>query len=191
MPLNVRATSTPAGNDTTTNEVTVRVARRAHDAARGFTNSIAIPAAGTARSDQRVPGLTGRGHVSSGTVLVVDDDDGVRTVATLSLERAGFCVVSARDGEEGLALVRKHRGAFDVVLLDMTMPKLSGAVTFHLIKQLRPELPIVLTSGYIEPEVESRFGPDQIAGFLQKPFTLATLVRMIQDAVTHRAQVQV
>ena len=168
MPHIVRATSTAARHDTTTNEVTVRV------------DSPLLP-------EQTVSLVAD----ASGTVLVVDDNDGVRTVATLSLERAGFCVVSARDGEEGVALVQKHFSAFDVVLLDMTMPKMSGADTFHLIKQLRPELAIVLTSGYTEPDFESRFGPDQIAGFLQKPFTPATLVRMVQDAVTHRVRVQV
>ena len=129
--------------------------------------------------------------MSSGTVLIVDDDDGVRTVATLSLERAGFLVVSARDGEEGVTLMRSRGGEFDIVLLDMTMPRLSGADTLHIFRQLRPELPVVLTSGYTEPDVESKFGADEIAGFLQKPFTPATLVRTIQDAVRHRAKEQV
>jgi CheY-like chemotaxis protein len=122
-------------------------------------------------------------QASIGTVLVVDDDDGVRTVATLSLERAGFRVVSARDGEECLALMRNSGSEFNAVLLDMTMPKMSGAQTCRLIAQMRPELPIVLTSGYTEPDAEGRFDIRDVAGFLQKPFTPATLVKMVQDAV--------
>jgi CheY-like chemotaxis protein len=70
----------------------------------------------------------------------------------------------------------------------MTMPRLSGADTCRLLKKMRPELPIVLTSGYTEPDAGSRFSADEVAGFLQKPFAPATLVRMIQDAVQGRVQ---
>ena len=129
-------------------------------------------------------------RASSGTVLIVDDNDGVRTVATLSLERAGFRVASARNGEEGMALMRDRGGDFDAVLLDITMPLLSGAQTCRLIRTLRPELPIVLTSGYPEHDAESRFDTGEVAGFLQKPFSPANLVKMIQDAVQHRPQEQ-
>ena len=122
---------------------------------------------------------------------VVDDDAGVRTVATLSLERAGFRVVAACDGEDGVALFRERGSEFDAVLLDMTMPRLSGVETCHLLKTMRPEVPIVLTSGYTEPDAGSRFIADEVAGFLQKPFTPATLVKMIQDAVHGRVQEQV
>jgi CheY-like chemotaxis protein len=149
-----------------------------------------LPAIAPPQSRQRITASMPTAHIASGTVLIVDDDDGVRTVATLSLERAGFNVVTACDGEQGMALMDARGGEFDAVLLDMTMPRLSGADTLHLIRQLRPELPIVLTSGYTEPDVESRFVADDIAGFLQKPFTPATLVRTIQDAVRRRVEEQ-
>jgi signal transduction histidine kinase/CheY-like chemotaxis protein len=149
-----------------------------------------LPALGVARSDKTVPGVTLKPPVSSGTILIVDDDAGVRTVATLTLERAGFRVVAACDGEDGVALFRERGSEFDVVLLDMTMPRLSGVETCHLLKKMRPELPIVLTSGYTEPDAGSRFIAGEVAGFLQKPFTPATLVRTIQDAVHGRVQEQ-
>lgn len=147
-----------------------------------------LPAVGSTQSDHAIPGVSTQTPVSSGTILIVDDDDGVRTVATLSLERAGFQVVAACDGEEGVALLKERGSEFDAVLLDMTMPRLSGADTCRLIKMLQPSLPIVLTSGYTEPDAGARFGADEVAGFLQKPFTPATLVRMIQDAVHGRGQ---
>jgi CheY-like chemotaxis protein len=147
-----------------------------------------LPAVGIVAPHPPVPHSAQKTPASSGTILIVDDDDGVRTVSTLSLERAGFRVVTARDGEEGMALMAQRGGDFDAVLLDMTMPRLSGAETCHLIRQLRPELPIVLTSGYTEPDAEGRLDIRDVAGFLQKPFTPATLVRMIQDAVRRRAQ---
>ena len=142
-----------------------------------------LPAVAKAPADRQTPGVMAKAFQSSGTVLVVDDDDGVRTVATLSLERAGFRVVAARDGEEGVAALRERVGEIDAVLLDMTMPRLSGADTCHMIRQMLPDLPIVLTSGYTEPDAITRFAADEVAGFLQKPFSPATLVRMIQDAV--------
>ena len=145
----------------------------------------------TSEADRHVTGVPVKAPVATGTILVVDDDEGVRKVATLSLRKAGFTVVAACDGEEGMAVLRERGDDFDAVLLDMTMPRLSGAETCSLIRQLRPALPIVLTSGYTQPEAAARFGPDEIAGFLQKPFTPATLVRMMQDAVHRRAQEQV
>jgi PAS domain S-box-containing protein len=145
-----------------------------------------LPAAAASSADRQAPGASAKTLLSSGTILVVDDDDGVRTVATLSLERAGFRVVAAGDGEEGVAALRERAGEIDAVLLDMTMPRLSGAETCHLIRQMQPELPIVLTSGYTEPDAITRFAADDVAGFLQKPFSPATLVRTIQDAVQRR-----
>ena len=68
----------------------------------------------------------------------MDDDPEVRTVATVSLERAGFRVVAACDGEDGVALFRERSSEFDALLLDMTMPRLSGVETCHLLKKVRP-----------------------------------------------------
>ena len=147
-----------------------------------------LPPVVTGSANRQTAGSLQKAQASIGTVLVVDDDDGVRTVATLSLERAGFRVLSVRDGEECMAMMRKSGPEFDAVLLDMTMPKLSGAQTCRLIAQMRPELPIVLTSGYTEPDTEGRFDMRDVAGFLQKPFTPANLVRMVQDAVRRRPQ---
>jgi signal transduction histidine kinase/ActR/RegA family two-component response regulator len=146
-----------------------------------------LPAVPAGLASRQTNGSPQRAQASDGTILVVDDDDGVRTVATLSLERAGFRVVSTSNGEECMALMRSG-AAFDAVLLDMTMPKLSGAQTCRLLTQLRPELPIVLTSGYTEPDAGGGVDFRAVAGFLQKPFTPASLVQMIQQAVQQTAQ---
>jgi PAS domain S-box-containing protein len=116
-------------------------------------------------------------------VLIVDDEEGVRRIAGESLRRAGFEVVVAGDGVEAVALIRGGDVRFDAMLLDMTMPRMSGVETCAVIKGLLPDLPVIVTSGYSEQDAASRFEVGAIAGFIQKPFLPSALVRMMQDAV--------
>jgi CheY-like chemotaxis protein len=111
----------------------------------------------------------------------VDDEAGVRTIARESLKRAGFHVTTANDGAEAVDMFGAG-SEFDVVLLDMTMPRMNGLETFRRIKERQPALPIVLTSGYSAQEATARFD-DGIAGFIQKPFMPSALVRTMLDAV--------
>ena len=117
------------------------------------------------------------------TVLIVDDEASVRRVAAEVLSRAGFQVTVAAHGEEALEIVRGREAAFDAVLLDMTMPRLSGVETFRVLREVCPALRIVLTSGYSEEDAAARFGTDGLAGFVQKPFLPQTLVRAMIEAV--------
>jgi CheY-like chemotaxis protein len=121
--------------------------------------------------------------VAGARVLVVDDEPGVRTIARESLRRAGFEVATVNDGAEAIDLLTTDRG-FQVVLLDMTMPRMNGTEAFRLIKELQPDLPVVLTSGYSAQEAVGRFGNDGIAGFIQKPFMPAALVKAMHDAIS-------
>jgi signal transduction histidine kinase/CheY-like chemotaxis protein len=116
-------------------------------------------------------------------VLVVDDEAPVLRVASEMLSRAGFDVTSAAGGAEAVALAARPEGAFEAVLLDMTMPKMNGAETFKRLRALRPGLPVVLMSGCTGDEAVSRFGLEGLSGFVQKPFLPASLVRAIADAV--------
>ena len=122
-------------------------------------------------------------------VLVVDDEMSVRAIAKESLVRAGFEVVTASDGESAVDLVRES--PFDGVLLDLTMPGMTGVDVFREMKRLRPELPIVLTSGYSRQQTAARFSTADIDGFIQKPFLPSALVRTLQAAVSARTAGQV
>lgn len=112
--------------------------------------------------------------IGSGIVLVVDDEEMVRDVARMMIESFGFTVFTARDGAEGLEVVESGQ-ELDAVLLDLTMPRMSGDETFRAIHRLRPNLPVILVSGYNEQEVNEQFVGRGIAGFIQKPFQLAEL----------------
>lgn len=119
----------------------------------------------------------------TGTVLVVDDEPGVRFVATRALERAGFTVVTAEDGERAVELFGAHRDELVAVLLDLTMPHRSGDQVFDEIHPLRPELPVLLCSGFTQEEATRRFGGQQLAGFLQKPYRPSALVAKLRDVL--------
>ncbi len=120
---------------------------------------------------------------SRGTVLVVDDEDCVRNLASESLIGAGYQVVLAEDGEMAVSLFRINPYRFSAVLLDLKMPRLDGENTFFVLRQIAPDLPVVLTSGFDEELVHQRFLDSGLAAFLPKPFRPATLVATIGEAI--------
>ncbi len=103
------------------------------------------------------------------TVLVVDDDESVRTVAVDMLEVVGWNVISAVDGNATIQALADHRDEVGVVLLDYMMPGMPSADVATELKRLAPEIPIILSSGYAESEATATFPGKGLAGFLQKP----------------------
>jgi PAS domain S-box-containing protein len=103
-------------------------------------------------------------------VLVVDDDESVRAVTSALLLRRGFRVSEAPDGETALAMFRAAPAEYALVVLDLTMPGMDGDATFRALHSVRPDVRVLLTSGYHETEVTQLFAGRGLAGFLQKPF---------------------
>jgi PAS domain S-box-containing protein len=123
-----------------------------------------------------------------GTVLVVEDEEGVREVVRRMLERLGFQVITAEDGIAALERLEAHQGAIAAVLLDLSMPRMTGQEALHEIRRLRPDVPMVLMSGYTEQEVASKLldSVGGATGFLQKPFLpedLTSVLREVSQAV--------
>lgn len=125
-----------------------------------------------------------KGQRGTGTVLVVDDEETVRVVAKRMLKGAGFAVLTACDGEEAVALYRQHQQEIVCVLLDLTMPKQNGEESFRALRQIRPDVRVVLSSGYNAEFATARFAG--LAGFLQKPYQLNTMVAAVRDAIAGR-----
>jgi PAS domain S-box-containing protein len=119
----------------------------------------------------------------SGLVLVVDDDEAVRALASDTLERAGFDVLVAADGARAVEIFEERGADIRAVLLDRTMPGVGGEETFERIRGIRPEVPVVLVSGYSERSASERFVGKGLAGFLQKPFLPSMLVGAIREAL--------
>ncbi|MDP9169072.1 MAG: response regulator, partial [Acidobacteriota bacterium] len=122
-------------------------------------------------------------------VLVIDDEQVVRQTAKSMLERYGYAVYVAENGKEGVDLYRGLGTKVDVILLDMTMPVMSGTETFRELKNMNPGLPVILSSGYNEVEAIQRFTGKGLAGFIQKPYSAAALANKISTIIEEwRAQ---
>ncbi|MDB6114187.1 MAG: sensor histidine kinase response regulator [Lacunisphaera sp.] len=111
----------------------------------------------------------------SGSVLIVDDEEAVRATAAQMIAYFGFDVRQADSGQQALDLMRANPTAFDLVLLDLTMPGMDGYATFTALRQLRPEQRIVIFSGYSAHDARQRFAGQNLNGFLQKPFSANSL----------------
>ncbi len=116
----------------------------------------------------------------TGTILVVDDEGIIRDLARSALEASGFKVLEARDGLEAVELFQAGQ-AVDLVLLDMTMPRMGGAEAFRLIRDLAPNVKVLLTSGYTQRESLESLADLPPDGFLQKPFRIKELVNRVRD----------
>jgi signal transduction histidine kinase/ActR/RegA family two-component response regulator len=123
-----------------------------------------------------------------GTVLVVDDEETVRAVAQDMLQKAGFEVITAADGEEAVEVFKRLEKSLVCVVLDLTMPRMNGEETFRMLKQINPQIPVILSSGYNQQEILTRFVDKGLAGFLQKPFRSADVYEKIKEAL-HSAKV--
>jgi len=117
----------------------------------------------------------------SGAVLLVDDEDGVRTVAGRILEQLGYQVVSAESGRRALEIYRRERDRIDLVILDMLMPGMGGAETFQQLKGVDPQVRVLLSSGYsVDGEAQEVMAAGA-RGFIQKPYRLAALSQKVAE----------
>lgn len=119
----------------------------------------------------------------NGTVLVVDDEEAVCTLACRMLNKLGFSVLSAKDGRQGMEMYRNNTDKIDCVLLDLTMPHMDGEEAFCEIRRINKNARVILSSGYNEMEITERFVGKGLAGFIQKPYQFATLREKIKEVL--------
>ena len=125
--------------------------------------------------------------VGTGTILVIEDEACLRELSKAILKRSGYSVLLAKDGREGVEVFRQNAPGIAAVLLDMTMPVMGGHEALRLIREIRPGVPIILSSGYSEVFAREELG-DTIVGFIQKPYVAAKLVESIQEAMRTSAR---
>jgi len=122
----------------------------------------------------------------TGAILVIDDEDVIRQTLRMMLTMMGFTVLEAANGEEGLACFDAQHEAITLVILDMTMPGMSGDEVFTALQKISPDVQVLLSSGYSDVELKPRFEGRGLAGFLQKPFTPKLLKSLLYD-ILHAA----
>ena len=131
-----------------------------------------IPAAGEMSSS-----------VSGGTVLVVEDEETLRSSVSKLLELRGFSVMTASDGCAALDALRAPQCPIRVILLDVNLPGASSRVVFEEARRLNPDIKVIATSGYGE-RVAAASLPGAADRFIQKPYKIGDLVQMIRDLLS-------
>ncbi len=126
-----------------------------------------------------VPVMGGRGR----RILVVDDEEDVRVFARKVLELSGFAVTVAVDGLAGVEAIAAEPAEFTLVLLDLTVPRLSGSDAYREMRRHQPDVRVVLTSGFAAQQALSGFAGKGLVGFLRKPYRSDDLLKIIFDAV--------
>lgn len=119
---------------------------------------------------------------SEARLLIVDDNEGVRHLVSRWLERAGFLVEEASDGEEAVELVRRNPP--DVILADIRMPKIDGIELSRIVKSEFPQVKIILMTAYSSPQTIAQAKREGVDDYLEKPFTKDQVERMALDVIS-------
>ncbi len=115
------------------------------------------------------------------TVLFIDDEPAVRDYAKRLFDRLKYRCYLASDGIEGVEILKQHKDSIDLIFLDLTMPKMSGEETYREIKKIRENIPVVLMSGYNAIELTQRLASKGFSAFMQKPFKVEEILKIIKD----------
>ncbi len=148
---------------------------------QGTTFTVHIPAASGEESEG--PSATEVELQGEGTILIVDDEVIVHTMLREFLEDGGYRTMVALNGEEAIKVLTEHCREVDLVILDMNMPVMDGKEAFVRMKEIKPELKVIISSGYTLNETSREILAQGAHGFIQKPFCLEDLTKVIQKAM--------
>jgi len=147
---------------------------------KGTTFKILFPALAEGQEVARSPGSScPRDWRGKGTILLVDDEESLIALGGRMLEYLGFTVLTAPDGLQAVNLYRERGKEIDLVLMDLTMPHMNGGEAFGELRQINPRVRVILSSGYSRDDVAGSFAGKNLAGVLQKPYTLAKLTEAL------------
>jgi DNA-binding NtrC family response regulator len=115
-------------------------------------------------------------------ILIIDDEAAVRVVTTRLLTELGQKVITASSGQQGIELFRQHSDTIDLVLLDLTMPELTGAEVLAELCRIQQDVSVVITSGFHPSNASELLSSPNVKGFLEKPHTMANLEAIVSSA---------
>jgi two-component system cell cycle sensor histidine kinase/response regulator CckA len=146
----------------------------------GTTFELVFPGADVAAPETLAPEVVQEAHMLQQLILVIDDEEPVRSAVTDILDLEGLAVLSAPDGQTGLDLYRARQADIVLIILDLSMPGLTGEETFQELRQINPQVRIMLSSGYSHDEVAARFAGQREVAFIQKPYDAMQLVTEVK-----------
>jgi PAS domain S-box-containing protein len=149
---------------------------------RGSSFQVLVPAVAAQAAD-RGPRMQPTETPAGGTILFIDDEEALRRLAQSALERNGWRVLLAENGAEGVRLFQEHRDSITAVILDMAMAVMGGEEALDRMKAIRPGVPVIISTGYGELEAARHFAGKDMAGLLEKPYTVNQLMEAIAVAL--------
>jgi CheY-like chemotaxis protein len=149
---------------------------------RGTRFDIFLPRAEAAQPKAAPTIQTGPARVGRETVLIADDEDAVRRLAAATLRRKGYVVLEATDGQQAVDAYRRDGDRIDLVILDLTMPVLSGQEAFRHLLRLNPRVRVVFASGYAAEHLTD-LEKELMAGFVSKPYRPGELLTAVEEAI--------
>jgi len=142
---------------------------------KGSSFRLFLPAGSEPVSRPASTAPTAHARTATGTIMLVDDEPGLRDTAAKLLQRLGYQCICAADGEQAIQLFGSRSHQIDAVILDLAMPRMDGAQTLELLRKIRTNIPVLISSGYAEDDVKSHFDAFPPDGYIQKPYTLDRL----------------
>ena len=115
------------------------------------------------------------------TVLIVDDEDVIRDLIVDVVSDSGYRVLSAANGNEALDIVRAEQGAISMVLLDMLMPDMDGRRTYELMREIDPEIPVFIATGFGREDISRSLLDMGVRGVVTKPFHIEDILTLISS----------
>ena len=156
------------------------------DPGAGARFRVLLPLRADGTRSEPVPSERAAAEIGTGHILVVDDDEPILRLMQVFLEDAGFEVTTVLGGRAGIEAVRRTPERFDGVVLDLVMPEVGGARVLEEIRRIRPDLPVILVSGYAEEAARSLLGERSRASFLHKPFEPEELMERLRAALASK-----
>jgi PAS domain S-box-containing protein len=130
------------------------------------------------------PAPVENGPSMRGTVLLVEDEEGLRVATAKMLRKHGLTIIEASDGWAAIELIHKREQDIDLLLLDMTIPGASSTEVFAEAQRIRPEAKIILTTAYSREAAGPTFDSPQLRGFIRKPYQFAELIHLLHEALS-------
>ena len=148
----------------------------------GSVFTVYLPVSGMVEESPSSPG-SGAQICGKGCILVIDDEEAVRIVTGRMLERLGYTVVYASDGQQAVSLYRKTSQGIKCVILDLTMPVMDGLETFQQLARINPDAKVIISSGFSLNSIMKQFSREPIAGILHKPYSIDDVSLAIRKAL--------